>query len=94
MENFKVVCINDRNRPSDVPAKNWIEKNQVYTVIETATMYFQKMTTGYRLAEVSLPSDSQYKYYIANRFRLYDENDAEAEQAVEELIEELNLVEL
>lgn len=94
METFRVVCINDRNKPVEVPAENWIEKNQVYTVLETASMYFQKLTTGYKLAEVSLPSNCQYKYYIANRFRLYDESDAEAEEAVESLIEEMKLVEL
>lgn len=94
MESFKVVCINDKNKPAEVPAENWIEKNQVYTVTETATMYLQKMTTGYKLAEVSLPDNSQYKYYIANRFRQYTAEDAEAEMAFEKLIEETQLVEL
>jgi hypothetical protein len=95
MEEFKVVCINDRNRPKEIPQAFWIEKNEIYTVTEVAELARQRNIKGYKLAEVSIPSGLDYEYYLANRFRLYDEDDANAELAVEELLEEtLELVEL
>jgi hypothetical protein len=92
MDNYRVVCINSKKRPSGIPITSWIEEGEVYTVIHAANMARQRMTLGYKLAEVQLPEGSDYEYYAASRFRPYDSQDAEAESAVEELLmEELEL---
>ena len=90
MENYRVVCVDAKNKPAIVPASSWIENGEVYTVVGVANMANQGMVLGYKLKEKSFPADCPYKYYIASRFRPYTEADAEAERAVEELmLEEL-----
>lgn len=85
---MKVVCINDSKKPAEVPASSWIEKGETYTVIHSANMAMQRMTVGYKLKEVSMPEDSEYEYYVASRFRPYTEDDAMADEAFEELMNE------
>jgi hypothetical protein len=87
---MKVVCINDAKRPAGVPATSWIEKGKEYTVIDAKNMLRQRGVLGYKLAEISMPEDSEYQFYSAYRFRPVDDiNDTEAEEAVEELLEEV-----
>jgi hypothetical protein len=91
MDNFRVVCVNDSGMPSTFPKSSWIKKGSVYTVVDAAKLARQHMVLGYKLAEVDMPSNSPYEYFLANRFRPYSEDDAIAEKLVEELIEELEL---
>jgi hypothetical protein len=87
---MKVVCINDSKRPAGVPANCWIEKGKTYTVIDAKNMARQRGILGYKFAEISMPEDSEYQYYSAHRFRPVDDvNDSQAEEAVEELLEEV-----
>jgi len=88
MEDFKVVCINDKFKPECVPAYCWIEKGKTYTVVEMKSLARQHMTMGYKLAELELPIDSPYQFFLSNRFRLLDD-DAEAELALAELLKEV-----
>jgi len=39
---MKVVCINDSNRPKQVPAEKWVVKGQIYTVVSTTSMNIQR----------------------------------------------------
>lgn len=32
------VCINDKDRPKEIPANKWIKKGEPYTVIFTVTV--------------------------------------------------------
>lgn len=88
MSEFRVICVNDKFRPESIPASCWIEKGKTYTVIEMKFLARQHMTMGYKLAEIELPIDSPYKFFLANRFRLLDD-DAEAELALAELLKEV-----
>ena len=85
---YRVVCIDDTKQPSFLPKSSLVKKDEVYTVLETANMANQRMILGYKLVEVSFPPDCPYKYHKASRFRPYTEEDAEAERAVEELLQE------
>ncbi len=49
------------------------------------------MAIAYGLEEIEMPPNCEYKYFLANRFRPYNEDDALAEKLMEELIEELEL---
>jgi hypothetical protein len=88
MGDFKVICVNDKFRPECLPASCWVEKGKVYTVVEMKFLARQRMTMGYKLAELELPIDSPYKFFLSNRFRLLDD-DAEAELALAELLKEV-----
>ena len=46
------------------------------------------MTIGYKLAEIDLPEDSVYQYFLSNRFIPYTDEDEMLEAALEELLEE------
>ena len=35
---FKVICIDDKNKPNDIPSSKWIKAKQTYTVIEIKKM--------------------------------------------------------
>lgn len=88
METFRVVCVNANARPAEFPAHLWVEKGEVYTVVDAKYLAKQHMAMGYKLAEIELPEDSKYKFFLANRFRPYTEDDALAEEAVAELLQE------
>jgi hypothetical protein len=88
MDNYRVVAINDKQKPSSVPSSSWIKYGEVYTVVDAAKMARQRGTLGYKLAEVEFPEGCEYQYYTSSRFRPYTEDDMEAERAVEELLEE------
>lgn len=86
---MKVVCINDAKKPAEIPASSWVKKGEEYTVIDAKNMARQRGILGYKFAEISIPEDCEYQYYSAHRFRPVDENDSDATEAVEKLLEEL-----
>lgn len=88
MSDFKVICVNDKNKPSGFIGE-WIKSGEVYTVIDVKKLARQRMVLGYKLAEKSINPESNYQYFIANRFRPYSDEDMEAEKAVAELLEEM-----
>jgi hypothetical protein len=94
METFRVVCVNDRAKPKNFPAECWIKKDEVYTIVEAKYLARQHMAVGYKLAEIEIPEDCEYQFFLSNRFRPYSEDDAKAEEAVSELLKEFDLVEL
>ena len=89
MESFKVVCINDKGRPTNYVGE-WIQKDSVYTVVEVKFLINQRMAAGFRLAEVNMGEESPYQFFCSNRFRPYDQTDSEAwtEEVLEELFPE------
>ncbi len=94
---FKVVCINDSNKPVDFPAGCWIQKDEIYTVISVQTMANQGGIISFVLQEIKFPSNSKYDSFICERFRPATEDDIEAERLVRELlleVEEGLLIEL
>lgn len=87
MEHFKVVCVNDKAKPAEYFGE-WIEKGEVYTVIDAKYLARQRMSIGYKLEEIYMPAESPYQYFLSNRFRPYTDEDAMLEYALEELLEE------
>lgn len=70
---MKVVCINDRNRPKQIPPEKWIKKDEIYTVIATTMMNIQRNKVGLKLAEIELgQSCFPYEYFDAERFAIVD----------------------
>lgn len=67
---FKAYCINDANRPSDIPTSKWVKKNELYTVIDVARLMIQGGRIGFKLAEVNLDGCAPYEYYDATRFAI------------------------
>ena len=66
-----VICIDDRNRPHDVPASKWPVKGQPYTITGFYRMLAYKVD-GVSLAEMDISDCHPYKYYLASRFASAD----------------------
>jgi hypothetical protein len=87
MEQFRVVCVNDKAKPTGYVGE-WLEQGEVYTVVDAKYLMRQRMTIGYKLAEIDMDPNSEYQYFLSNRFRPYTDEDSMMELALEELLEE------
>lgn len=85
---FKVICINAKNRPKQIPAHLWVEKDEVYTVIGAARLPLAGNKIGLKLAELDISECFPYEWFMSERFRLPAEGELEAYESVSELIEE------
>jgi hypothetical protein len=90
---FKVICINDSNRPAEIPIPLWVKKNERYTVIKIIKTMDNKM--GFILEELTLGEDTfPYDSFNPLRFIAAEKTEEEkAEVCVNNLMEELCLTE-
>jgi len=65
---IKCICINDLNKPFQIPEDKWVKKDQSYHVIYTIwSITSQKV--GVYLDEISLDDSClPYEYFDINRF--------------------------
>ena len=69
----KCICINDKNRPSKVPANKWVKEGNEYTIIFTIVVLPQK-TLAVQLEEIDLDESCMpYEFFLANRFAFTQE---------------------
>lgn len=81
---MRVVCINDNNRPKQIPVDKWIKKDETYTVIATTMMNIQRNKVGVKLAEIELgQSCFPYEYFDADRFAIAKETPVLKEEKFE-----------
>tara|TARA_R110002126_G_scaffold79669_8_gene197699 strand:- start:2162 stop:2458 length:297 start_codon:yes stop_codon:yes gene_type:complete len=85
---FKVICIDAKNRPKQIPAHLWIEKDEAYTVIDAARLPLAGNKIGLKLEELDISQCFPYEWFMSERFRLPAEDEMEAYNSVSELIEE------
>jgi hypothetical protein len=83
---MRVLCINSKDRPSEIPISKWVKENEVYTVTKAYTCITQNNIQGYELAELSLDGCAPYKFYAASRFIPLTEEDVLEEVEVEKLL--------
>ena len=102
MNNPKVICINDKDRPKEIPQNKWVKKDSEYAITH---IYYhpQQKLQGVELAEIDLDSSCfPYVSFSLARFAIPQEelekfiallkdcndlNDVD----ISSLIEELNL---
>lgn len=85
---FKVTCVNDGDRPNEVPASKWVKKGQRYTVIGYSLMH-QQGIVGFLLEEVDLSGCDPYRYFHSSRFA-----QADVDAFLEDVSEKVNEDEL
>jgi len=66
----KVVCINDKDFPAEVPNHKKLKKGEIYTIVKVVKHIFQGGILGYELEEISLEGCEPYLYYAASRFSI------------------------
>lgn len=69
---MKAICIDDDNRPPEIPEEEWIEAGIVYTVRSIVKLGFDTGKYGILLKEVELTAQSMpYESYDAERFIIF-----------------------
>lgn len=64
----KCVCINDSDRPSEIPESKWIKKGNEYHVYFIITVLPQKQL-GFLLEEIELDESCKpYEFFLSHRF--------------------------
>jgi hypothetical protein len=89
---FNVVCINDKNRPKEIPVEKWITFGETYTVIKVGRTLDNQI--GFVLKERELGEDTfPYDLFSDKRFAvkvgLVDTAEETAEEVVDDLIVEV-----
>lgn len=75
---MRVKCINDKNKPSQIPLNEWIKEGEIYTIIEVVKLALQNNKLGVLLKEVQISSKYfPYEYYDLTRFIPYLEDELE-----------------
>ena len=85
---MKVICLNDQNRPNEIPSTKWVKKDEMYTVTKLMKCNVQGGLLGFQLAEIDLKGCEPYEYFAAHRFGIPIPDGVidEKEELVEELI--------
>jgi hypothetical protein len=82
---MRVLCINDQNKPAQIPQEQWVKAGKQYTVTQIIALPLQPGKTGFLLKEVSLsPECFPYEFYSSERFAEVFETEREAVEALEE----------
>ena len=85
---MKIMCINDKNKPKEIPQEKWVQSGEIYTLIEAQPL-LSSNSLGFVLAEITLGEDCfPYHYFNPDRFAPIDEQEMNALEA--ELDEILN----
>lgn len=89
---MKVTCINDSNRPNEVPLSRWVKKGEEYTIVKIDKMVKQGGIGGVKLEELNNDDLYPWSYFNINRFTFSQKQLDEAIEKGEIKIEELMLV--
>jgi hypothetical protein len=83
---MKVICVNDSDRPNEIPLSKWVKKDKLYTIIKVWHIRMKPGTYGVELAEIDLSDCFPYLYFSATRFKPMNQEDIEAilEKALEQ----------
>ena len=72
----RAVCINDKDRPKEIPVEKWIKEGEVYHIKHVYNMAKQGMILGVSLWEINLKGCDPYNAFRMSRFAI-DINDLE-----------------
>lgn len=70
----RVICINDKNRPLEVPANKWPKEGNEYHITWIYNQMLQKGILGVELAEFDISDCTPYNCYNLKRFAINKED--------------------
>jgi hypothetical protein len=83
---MKILCINDDNRPKEIPVEKWIVKDMVYTLIGVQNL-LSSHSFGFELDEITLDETCfPYHYFNPDRFVPLDAIMQDMEHQIDEII--------
>jgi hypothetical protein len=71
---MELLCINDKNRPSEIPIDKWVVAGQKYNLLRVVEIkpilgFEDTGSVGYELVEITLDeSNHPYLYFDSSRF--------------------------
>lgn len=81
---IRCACVNDKNRPNDIPTTKWVKKGQIYTIV-FAIVVLPQRELGLQLEEIDLDeSCAPYEYFLANRFAFLKDDLYKLQQFIKE----------
>lgn len=87
--NIPVICINDSDRPTEIPISKWLVKDKAYTIKEFVINNVQNRKVGVKLWELDIEDCLPYTNFALNRFaNITEEQYLEATDAINKLMEE------
>jgi len=88
MTPFKVICVNDKDRPEMIPQSKWLVKNQSYTVIKVAKLLIQGGMVGFKLEGLDIDAYFPYQFFAANRFMIPLNEAWDIEEMLQKILKE------
>jgi hypothetical protein len=67
---FKVVCIDDRDRPNEIPEVLWLKEGEEYEVKEINVLLADSNRIGFKLVAPNIDACAPYDHYSAERFAI------------------------
>ena len=101
---IECICIDDKNKPKEIPDSKWVKEGKTYNVIYTCIVLPQR-ELAFLLSEIELTENEQpYEYFLAKRFAFTKDNIeklfeliqdcTETDFSMEELLEQTKLQEV
>lgn len=72
--NPRCICINDKDKPNEVPSSKWVIKDNIYHITEISNHPLQGGIHGCKLQEVNLNGCSPIEYYKLSRFAIFEDD--------------------
>jgi hypothetical protein len=80
----RVVCIDDKNKPVEIPQRKWIIEGQEYHILFVVYSVPSK-TMAYDLEEIELDESCMpYQHFSAKRFAIHKDDLEEFQQLVKD----------
>ena len=88
---FKVMCVDDKNRPNDIPLSSWVKEKNIYTVIEVSVLRMQNGHVGFKLEEINIDHCFPYQYFSSSRFAIILDEEFLIQLEAERLLKEAEM---
>jgi hypothetical protein len=81
---IQCLCINDENRPKEIPESKWVKKGEVYSIIFAIVVLPQRQL-ALQIDELDLDESCMpYEYFLANRFTFRLEDISKLHEFIDE----------
>jgi len=71
---IKCVCIDDKSKPTAIPAEKWPKEGEVYHISHIFIMKNQNDIQGCELSEFDISMHKPYNCYRLNRFAISEDD--------------------
>jgi hypothetical protein len=72
----RAICIDDKNRPKEIPVSKWVKENNEYNIIHVSTSLHEKTKNVlmFHLSELDISDCEPYTAFRATRFAIHKDD--------------------